>query len=228
MPKWITTRHYRIHYDWEHEKKEGGVAKNTDHFRTPMHDLDTELARLIDFCDLTQFTIKATVPITGSLGCYDYSSNQHHSYGHGYGISQIVGFIVILQKEEEVSQEEYTRRKAITAFHAEIPFLEEQVGQLQKRLDEIKSHSPEILEKKGLLSGVKFSVGWRNFDLREEAVAFQQEMLSEIAGIEAKLAAAKADVEKKQKEYEVVRDALEDIHEYSEWGSKAKHRGWLK
>lgn len=200
MPKWITTQWYLVDYGWDHDSKGGWVAPNTERFSTPRKDLRNSLDELITYLDANQYTIKAVVPKTTGLACYDYShstfSGQSYGYGWGYGVTPITGFVVLAQQEREVSAEEYARLFRALTLKNTLPTLREKCKKLQKTIDAEGQKSMEITEKKKLLGGFKYLVGEKEFGSREAAEA----ALAECAARRAELEETQAEIGRMESE----------------------------
>jgi len=210
MPKWITTKCVKMSYGW-HYKSEGGLIRaKTERFSTPIEKLSELLSSLENTCDLQQYTIKSVVPQTESLGCYDYSTSNASSYGFGYGITQVTGFVVFLQREEEISMAEYTRRNNMLRLKDDIQSLTEHVERIHQQINDEKARPSEIVEKKKMLGGMKYMIGDASFDSQQEAAAFQNELFLKISKLEAELADMKRALADSQKTYADERATLED------------------
>ena len=202
MPKWITTNWYSVSYGWQHESKGGWVARHTERFYTPEDELRTSLNELTAYLDKNQYTIKAIIPKTQGFGCHDYSSRSDSSYGWGYGVTPITGFVVLAQQEREVSQEEYTRLSRVQALKNALPSLREKFQKLQQAVDADEKKDTNISEKKKLLGGLRYCIGEHEFSSEAEAKAVQAELLAQAAANRQALDEAKAKLEAASRELE--------------------------
>lgn len=166
MPKWISTEWNRIYFGWDFkDKTERGFFTsahkgNLFFMETPFPTLDSALQILAEWATMNQYEIKTSIPLTTSMGEYNavyWKGNG--GYGYGYGVSQITGMAVLVQREEEVSQEEYDRRLATQKrkhqLEKNLPVLRQKCEELQKEIQRYESvASGEITEKKKLICKV--------------------------------------------------------------------------
>lgn len=200
MPKWITTTWYSVNYGWDYESKGGWVAEKTERFFTPEEKLRNSLNELMAYLDANQYTIKAVIPKTQGLGCHNYSQQANNSYGWGYGVTPITGFVVLAQQEREVTAEEYERLSRAQTLKNALPAMREKCGKLQQAVEADGQKAVDISEKKRLLGGVKYLVGEREFDSREAAEAALGALRAECAARCADLEEARAELGRMENE----------------------------
>lgn len=200
MPKWISTEWNHIYFGWDFKDKTDrgfftSVHKGNLFFmETPYPTLDSALQSLTEWATRNQYEIKASIPLTTSMGEYNavwWKGNG--GYGYGYGVSQITGMAVLVQREEEVSQEEYDRRLAAQKkryqLEKNLPDLRRQCEKLQKDVQYYASvASEDITEKKKLIGGAVYLLGSLEFSSRAEA----QAKLDEITAKRAEMQQAQA------------------------------------
>jgi hypothetical protein len=191
MPKWITTTWYSVNYGWDYESKGGWVAEKTERFFTPEEKLRDHLNELCAYLDANQYTIKAIIPKTQGFGRHDYSQRTDISYGWGYGVTPITGFVVLAQQEREVTTEEYERLSRVQALKKDLTSLREKCGKLQQTVE--ADGQVDILERVKLLGGIKFLVGEQEFDTRKAAEAA-------LGVLRAKCSTRRAELEEAQAE----------------------------
>ena len=90
----------------------------------PSYDKLTEiLNEITSYCNRKQFGIKAIVPLT-SATAHEYGQNIEYRTGifnganvvtttgisYGWGFSNVIGFAALLERVENISEEEYQRR----------------------------------------------------------------------------------------------------------------------
>jgi len=115
-------------------------------------------------------------------------------YGYGYGVSQITGALIVFQKEEMISDEEYRERQQgemsrrqgesrKQQLEAALPELREAhaLGTLKAYAD--ASIDLNIVEKKALIGATKYHVVGEIFASQAEAQAHLQIV---VAGINAR------------------------------------------
>lgn len=200
MPKWITTNWYSVNYGWDYESKGGWVAAKTERFFTPEEKLRNSLNELIAYLDANQYTIKAVIPKTQGLGCHDFSGSNNSSYGWGYGVTPITGFVVLAQQEREVTAEEYDRLSRVQALKNTLPTLRQKCEKLQQAVAADEQKAMDISEKKKLLGGAKYLLGEKEFDSREAAEAALVALQAECAARCADLKEAKGELGRMESE----------------------------
>jgi hypothetical protein len=128
MPTWITTTWmYRTFGQTKTRETNGSEkwskgywAKET--YSPDYENLSTALSDLQSYCNANQFSIKAMIPLT-QAAAYEYGQAVEYStmlngvmaaagIGYGWGYSNIVGFAALLERVEQISDEEYERRRA--------------------------------------------------------------------------------------------------------------------
>jgi hypothetical protein len=183
MPKWITTGWYTVDYGYNISEESGGWFSNgkTIKFSTPFPGLKERLAQLSRWCDENQYTIKSMTPLTTSVSHTNYKIDKtlNHGaagYGYGYGISQHTGFVVLLQKEEELSEDEYNRRLALQKLQFSEAELKERIAECEAAVEEDATIVTEIIEKKAMFGGPRFYIGEKEFKSADEARAEQAEL----------------------------------------------------
>lgn len=206
MPKWISTEWNRIYFGWDFtDKTERGFFTsahkgNLFFMETPLPELDSALRTLAEWATRNQYEIKASIPLTTSMGEYNavyWKGNG--GYGYGYGISQITGMAVLVQREEEVSQEEYDRRLAVQKkrhqLENKLPELRQKCEDLQKAVKRYGSIGTEgITEKKKLIGGSIYLLGSQEFFSQAEAQAKLDEITARRTALQ-QAQAALAEVE---------------------------------
>lgn len=201
MPKWVTTATYEVNYGWGERLSEGGfLSSNKYLYTTGDAALQASLEQLVRKLNRNQFAIKAVVPKTESLGHFDYGRKGDGGYGWGYGISQITGFVVLAQREDEISQEEFSRRKQKQDAQDRLVDLSVRHEELKERADAVKEWPTDVVEEKKMFRGSMYCVGEREFDTREEAAAHREKLLAEMAVIQERADTARKELEACQKE----------------------------
>ncbi|MQX38629.1 hypothetical protein [Roseospira navarrensis] len=135
-----------------------------------------------DYCDKNQMIIKSVVPLTRaqahqySIADTYFASGPNsaggwgYGLGYGWGISMIVGFAALLQREEEISDEEYQKRmhqleeqkareEKIAALKKEQAVIESEIQDKANFIEASECYSSAAVEeRKGIVGGVKFIV----------------------------------------------------------------------
>ncbi|MGD0546266.1 MAG: hypothetical protein ABR991_00370 [Terracidiphilus sp.] len=127
MAKWIETSYFRANFGWEVEER-GKVGDEYTLYNFVREALDGKLNNLVDYCNKNQYEIKGVIPLTNSLShthsetrsgsgsegsrgsVYIPPITNHWGIGYGYGLSAIIGFVALLQRQTEISDEEYASR----------------------------------------------------------------------------------------------------------------------
>jgi len=171
--------------------------------------LQDRLNGLITWLNKSQYTIKAVIPKTDSIGYYEAKSSQTAGWGYGYGLSIITGFVVLAQREQEVSQEEYTRLSRIHYLEGTLPNLREKIEELQTAIATDTQRDMTITEKKKLIGGCKYLVDkngmWQEFDSRDAADVYVRNEQAAFAARKAELDAARTNLERTEKELQALR-----------------------
>jgi len=89
-------------------KRRDGVTKHS-WWNTDLESLDQVMAEIVSECDEKQLKIKAVLPLTDSLA-QSYNYGNISGFGHGWGVSNIVGVVMLMQREEQVNEAEYETR----------------------------------------------------------------------------------------------------------------------
>jgi hypothetical protein len=96
-----------------------GIWEVTDY--TPDFDnLKSALSIVTDYCNRNQYALKSLFPLT-SAKSYEYGTLQEYSslmegvvaaagIGQAWAFSNVIGFAAMLEKVEEISDEEFDRR----------------------------------------------------------------------------------------------------------------------
>lgn len=196
MPKWISTEWNRIYFGWDFKDKTDRGFFTSAHkgnlffLETSYPTLDSALQSLTEWATRNQCEIKASIPLTTSMGEYNavyWKGNG--GYGYGYGVSQITGMAVLAQREEEVSQEEYDRRLAAQKkryqLEKNLPELRQKYEELQKDVQSYESVvSEDITEKKKLIGGAVYLLGSLEFSSWAEAQAKLNEITAKRAEVQ--------------------------------------------
>lgn len=164
MAKWLQSASYRFYYGDEADKKAGDRYTT---FRYPdWKALDEGLAELRDWLYKGQWKICGVTPLTRS---FTWSGWSNGGGGAGYGINPIIGMIILVQREIEISDKEYAERMAGINKQARLEALEEKLAPLQEAVQRDQALTLMVEEKKGLLGGIKFVLNDTSYKTREEA-----------------------------------------------------------
>nr|WP_314621986.1 hypothetical protein [uncultured Noviherbaspirillum sp.] len=212
MPRWVTTDYYRCNFEEHHStdnsksrKYADGVWQN-NFWQAKNESVDNNSSALAAYCDKHQFEIKAIVPLNRAqsheFGIGDFfvsggiagnGSAGGWGFGNGWGVSLNTGFVAILQRIDEISQEEFDRR---IAAREEAVRKKQTAIELNAKLSEntkfIADNNPElsrlgslsieeVTESKGIF-GTKYSVGKNTFKTPELANNFIQECRDKALG----------------------------------------------
>lgn len=126
MKKWVTTSWMYQTFNYIAESKDNGSNRWKDGISsrtwyTPDYKgLESALNKLSDYCNRHQMAVKSLVPLTSAQTfeygqAVEYSSIMHGvvaaaGIGNSWGFSNVIGFAALLERIEEVSDEEYERR----------------------------------------------------------------------------------------------------------------------
>jgi hypothetical protein len=103
----------------EHKSWHKGVWELTDY--TPNYsNLTKALEDVTAHCNREQMTVKVILPLT-SARTYEYGAAVEYTHwqggvgaaagiGYGWGFSNVIGFAALLERVEQISDEEYERR----------------------------------------------------------------------------------------------------------------------
>lgn len=183
MPIWRDVKCLSIHFGWDYQESVhknwlGGRDKNVEDFNlcVPYKNFHSQMDKILEEINDYQYEIKAVMPLTEGLFMKQVNSTEGRSWGYGFGASTIVGYAILIEKQEEVSQEEYEKRRReaevrslIREGNARKEHLTAQIAKLQKEFDAVKDIPREIVEKKGMLGGVKYRIGGLEYTDKAEA-----------------------------------------------------------
>lgn len=193
MPKWIDTKWATFSFGYNYE----------DGYYTPNSKiLQEKLDWLANDLSFAGYEIKSVTPLTTSIAHSNVASGSigHGGYGWGYGwgISQITGMAVLMQKIEEISDEEYklrlNRRKLYELKNSKDE-IEASLPKLKAAVEANAWISTNIVEKKGLMGGISYNVAEHRrrcndvhkFKTRQDAEAHVQTILAVLAIPKAEL-----------------------------------------
>lgn len=194
MPAWYTSRSVTLDFGWKYvntSDQEYGFFSNAHtgalgfQLITPHGALQTKLTELLNDPDLFGYEVKSIMPLTSSLA--EHKSvwwKGNGGYGYGYGLSQITGAVILLQKKEDVTEEEYQRRvqSSVRKLHLEasLPELRKAHVLLTASVEADSKIDLKIIEKKPLLGSVHYHVANEKFKSQAEAEAHLKMILAEI------------------------------------------------
>lgn len=158
MARWVETSWFRYTFEEEHNQSSSISNKYVDgawsksYYRIKQSSLENALNDLMRYCNEEQLEVKSIMPITraetyefglintgsewkNNIGMQQDLASWGWGLGHGWGITMIEGFMALLQRIEDVSQEEFDRR--IKAKH-EQKVLEEKQTSINQ---DIKNHT---------------------------------------------------------------------------------------
>lgn len=250
MARWVTTSWYRWTFKLEHtvNKSENrrwnkGVWER-NYWNVSGDSISEALNSLSKYCNENQYELKAIMPIDKARS-YEYGQVETHQWtgasagfgwgwglGQGWATSMPDGFMAVLQRIEDISQEEFDRRFAEVKQKAESErVLDEKKKQLENSISEIKKllenittelnssrkkfddnnayASAEIQQKSGLFS--KIIVIDKSFKKIEEASAFQQECKASATGMENTIQALTTQLEETQLKLKKLESELQEI-----------------
>lgn len=178
MAKWLESTSYSFFYGYKkHEKS----SDDYNFYWFPdLETLNKTMQKFLAWLERGQWKICAITPLTQSYA-FMYSghgveggfiTDKHaYSYSHNYSINPIVGFIVLAQKEIDISDEEYNERMVIMEKKFHIDSMQPKLDAMKKKMDEYPP-LPIIEEIKKLLSNkCEYMIGNKKFATREEAEA---------------------------------------------------------
>lgn len=201
MPTWTMTKTVSIAYGNEYESEKKGFFSSIHdgtHFlwTTPYQTLEQLLSKAISQLNIEGFRVVAVTPHTTSVGSFNavYWKGQG-GYGYGLGFSHITGMTIFASKDEEISEEEFTRRKVkaqLAGLHDTLPQLESAVAQLREIVDANSRVDTSITEKKRMIGGLRYIFNGVDYATNEDALEKQQALLAEFADRKQKLDYAEA------------------------------------
>lgn len=185
MPQWIHTESYVIEYGWVYRDKSNKGFFSSVHkeniflLETEGEQLRSKMHEFHRYVTEKQLEIKSTTPITTSLVGYNAvytQGNGAYGYGYGYGVSQVVGMLVLLQRIDEVSNEEYQKRMETREVESLLPRLQQARDKALAQVNTDKQIDFSVSEKKKLLGGYKYVVNKQEFDSKDLAERHAQSL----------------------------------------------------
>ncbi|BAE52702.1 hypothetical protein [Paramagnetospirillum magneticum] len=188
---------------------------------SPDYDaLRSSLIKLQEYCNDNQFQIMSVLPLTEAHS-YEFGQGEFVLWpgnasaggwgvGQGWGVSQVVGFAALLQKVEDVSQEEFDRRTAekkrqkdierrnleAKKLSADIETSIEEMRDLERDAADLRRKVGQpVTQKTGLLGGIKFIVDGRDFKSEAEAVDYRNQMAAKADALESSILTMKQNIE---------------------------------
>jgi hypothetical protein len=89
-------------------------------YSTNFEKLEVALNDVMNYCNKNQLSVKSIIPLTEATAKEYGQSVEYSSFangvgavagiGHGWGFSNVVGFAALLEKVEQISEEEYQTR----------------------------------------------------------------------------------------------------------------------
>lgn len=211
MKKWIETRHVKLVFG---RVIDGGqwntIFQEGPHSLVVARDeaaLDATIADLEKFANACQYRVTGVAPLTETLWCWkSRSTTVGGGYGYGLSAPQVTGFVVFLEKEEEIADDEYQRRcgelkhkqRALELEELLIPQLRTTIASLEETLEASNQEPAELVEKKELFCRPMWFIGKQKFINREEA----EKHLSAIRGQQSYIASKLAAQQKELAAYE--------------------------
>lgn len=171
MAKWIQSAWYRVVYGYEYDKER---SDKSNVFLDPDYEcLSGSLQEFNAWLRRGQWKICGVTPLTSSHAYmnWDTSTSEHRSWGYGYayGLTPIIGFVAFVQKELDITDEEYRERIDALSKKNRLETLKKQLADMQAAVEEDQKLTLAIEEKKGLLGGCKYIVDGTTYKTREEA-----------------------------------------------------------
>lgn len=180
MPSWVETKTEIIHFSMNQNNSGNGNF----FWNTNLEELNTELDRILRNNYDKHFQIVGCVPLTTGVAHHHaewkFQSNSEGSYGgagygYGWGLSNISGAIVFLQKVEQLSQDEFDRRSVARRLADRISSLKSELEALKNNLSSVVStkkllawsQSARIEELPGLKT--RYQIGGETFFLKKKA-----------------------------------------------------------
>ena len=139
--------------------------------------LRTKIQEFHEYIASKQLEIKSTNPITTSIASYNavYWEGKG-GYGYGYGVSQVVGMLVLLQRTDEISEGEYQKRLEKRKLESVLSELREARDKAQAQVSADNQLDTSIIEKKKLFGGYKYLVNTQEFDSKDLAEQYVQNL----------------------------------------------------
>lgn len=201
MPRLVETFWFYKYVDEEYSEGESESKKYVDGFwrmrkwSLKSDSLNVALEELSIYCNDNNLEIKSIIPLTRAQS-YEFAQAQTwvspltpsawgYGMGHGWGVTMVNGFAALLQRVEDLTEEEYAKRinrkKRIIEIKENIAVTEKELAVLDGRLSEINknillcgnSAAAEMQMKKGIF-GVKFLVAESEFKTEDEARKFME------------------------------------------------------
>lgn len=167
MRKWLQSSGFYIIYGDEYDKK--GSDKYNSFWYPDLKALNEKTSELFRRLHKGQWKICGVTPLTRSYTFSQYESGSSWGWGIGYGINPIIGMEVLVQREIEISDEEYAERMGCLNKQEQLEELKQKLPALQEAVQQDQSLKLVVEEKKGLLGGVKFVLNDTSYKTREEA-----------------------------------------------------------
>ncbi len=145
MKRWVETSSFRFYFEEDHTTRNSESRKwdnsiwQSNFWRPKPESVEKGLRALAKYCSEHQYEVKGIVPL---MRAQAYEYGQSHSYigttggagwgiGYGWGIGLVDGFAAILQRIEEISDEEYAQRSELLRQAQETSSLKDQVSALE-------------------------------------------------------------------------------------------------
>lgn len=168
------TRYYTIDYGWTRTTRGFKSESIADAFFlvTPQKTLEESLEELTQYFVQNQLRCQSRNSPNRLTGAGKHVSNG----GWDYGLTQITWFVVLAQREEEITEEGYARRKKKQEIENHVlPKLTRKFEELQEQAGEYAKLDTNIAEKKSLLFGSTFHVAGREFSSCESAEEYARQ-----------------------------------------------------
>ena len=209
MAKWIQSGTYRFTYG-----DKPGEKGNNKHFMFWYPDyesLQAGLDKILRWLRLKQWKICAVTPLTASRIYTDHEVGDKmlpqfygYAWGVGAGTTPIIGMVIFVQREIEITDEEYALRMGALQKKERLEKVKNELPGLQAAVQKDQELNLNIEEKKGLLGGAKFILNDTTYKTREEA----EEMLASLkAGCTQRAGALEA----MQREFQQLSAEVQDL-----------------
>lgn len=223
MAQWIKTSWYYYFFEEDVNTEKDNNGWNSGHYcnntwNIKRDSLKKALNDLSDHCAINQYEIKAMFPIDRAQS-HSYGQGEFHQarnqtwaggwgLGMGWGITMTDGFAAVLQRVEEISQDEYDNRmKALKAKDKELERskISEKIDQAKRMISQAENeierdmkfiNSP--VETKGLM-GKKAVIADKEFRSIEDANEYRRRLELGIEENKQRIEAAKASIEELNK-----------------------------